>query len=156
MPDEDFLEQATRGQKAPAWCRGLSRCRTMKARTEWFRDRLEIFAEHWTQSIAGIGNAAHLGRISPEAFTRIGYFRPNGCDAMFWAIDPTITLLNYQIMGPKYRSLTRWFVGEPLTPAEFFGEHVWPLHKDRMNSEQLAELEHALTTHPGLEVEVLR
>ena len=153
MPDEDFLEQGTRGQEVPAWCKGLEDCHGMNARTEWFRDRLRAFASHWPDSIKSLGTAAHRGPIDPSAISRIGIYTPHKDSGIVTlsALDPAIMILNYLIMGPRYRAITRWFVGEELTPGEFYGLG-WPAMRDRIPAEQLDRLQRVLKEHPGLEV----
>jgi hypothetical protein len=113
VPDEDFLEQATRGQKIP----GL-RARTMLGRTKWFRENIHRFTHHWEDSVRCLGNAAHFGPIPPEAITRVCIFDTSTNKFVSWScIDPVISLMNHRFMGDKYRALCRWFFDE-ITPEE--------------------------------------
>lgn len=120
VPDEDFLEQATRNETPPKeW--GLP-TEGMEARTEWFRDRLHWFAHLWEQSVDNLGNCAHEGSIPPEAITRVVFVdpaRPENKAAVFMACDPSISILNYRFTGSKYRALTRWFMGDALTDSDW-------------------------------------
>ena len=121
-PDEDFLEQATRGQ-APEGCTGLAECGDdMKARTLWFRDHLRQFP-CWDLSVESLGTCSYHGAIPPQAITRAAVFDPrsNGSVAMA-LLDPSITLLNYAITGGKYRALTAWLMGEDVDASLAF----WP------------------------------
>lgn len=102
LPDEDFLEQATRSQE------DFSNIgNTMQQRTKWFRDKLENFQQYWEQSIQALGNCCYQGIITPENITRIAIFDPKQDQRIAWqAMDPTITILNKFFCGTKYEELT--------------------------------------------------
>jgi hypothetical protein len=109
MPDEDFLEQASRRQKVP----GL-RARTMEGRTRWFHNHIKDFSDMWEKSVKHLGNASYMGVIPPEAITRVSSFDPKSNRYVAWAFsDPQISLLNHYFMSKKYQALTRWFFDEP-------------------------------------------
>lgn len=150
-PDEDFLEQATRG-KGPAPKR-LS----MKDRTAWFRDHLPTFKHHWEDSLEGLGTATHYGSIPASAISRVSIYDPRSNQSISTlAADPMITIMNYQIMGgTKYRALTSWFMGEKVTPADI--DPVWhslTMSGDvpKMMKEQIESFGKALKNRSGLEV----
>ena len=115
VPDEDFLEQASRRQKVS----GL-RAKTMKGRTKWFRSRLLNWAHIWEESVHGLGTCAYIGRIPPEAITRCALFDPRANPAITVSIDPTISLMNYNICGNKYRAISRWLIGDEATVDDVF------------------------------------
>lgn len=110
VPDEDWLEQCCREISVPF--NSYSKL-SMEERTKFWRKRQLDLSDMWEMSIEGIGNCAHVGKISPKAITRISIFDPktNPTIAML-ATDPTISLLNYCFMADKYRALTRWLMGE--------------------------------------------
>lgn len=118
VPDEDFLEQATRSQELPEdW--GVNGA-SMEDRTEWFRENLGDFAHLWEDSISALGNCAHEGVIPPEAITRVSFIDPEANPSMtLMASDPMITLMNYRFCGPKYRALIGWFMGDEVDAAAF-------------------------------------
>jgi hypothetical protein len=101
-PDEDFIAQVLmRTKKIP-----------LDEAHPTARNRLSRFKQYWKDSIKGLGNAAYQGIIFPKAITRIclfdGQARPN-----LWLAfaDPTITLMNYAICGPRYRGMVEWMFG---------------------------------------------
>jgi len=149
-PDEDFLEQATRG-KGPA-PEGL----TMEERTEWFRDNLVNFQRYWADSLDGLGNAAHYGAIPASAITRISIYDPDSNPSIsMMASDPSITIMNYQILGgSKYRALTSWFMGDPVDIGDI--DLTWKLTQmsdvSPMMKDHMGKLEQALQVTYGLEV----
>lgn len=111
IPDEDWLEQATRGQDVVDG--------TMEERTAVFRDCLLGFSHLWEHSVNGIGNCAHVGIIPPEAITRVTVYDPKQNPGVtLMAMDPCITLVNYQICGGKYQRLCKWLVERPVTDVE--------------------------------------
>lgn len=112
VPDEDFLEQASRGQKVE----GL-RAKTMQGRTRWFRKNLFCFSHLWKTSIDGLGNCAYLSSIPAEAITRVAVI-DHKHPLLMYHVDPMIMLLNYMIMGDKYRAISRWLIGETVTPQD--------------------------------------
>lgn len=127
LPDEDFLEQVLRQQKEfdDHWLWDeFHELETMEDRTRWCRDHAHVLSS-WQESLNGIGNCAHTGHIPPEAITRIVLFDPweerEGHKwARLMAVDPSISVLNFQLVGEKYRALTDWFMGARVD-AEFCG-----------------------------------
>ena len=150
VPDEDFLEQCSRG---PDWpdCEefaGIRAARTMEARTAWFRDHLRLFPHLWEDSVKVLGNCAHAGGIDPVGITRIALFDPKSNPSIAVACtDPAIMPLNHQICGDKYRALTAWLMGDAVDPACLVG-FGWELFNDEQQ-EQYAE---QLNKVSGLEV----
>lgn len=108
LPDEDYLEQATRTSgPAPS-------DRPMKYRTRWYRKRLEDFAEHWRDSVKRLGTCCYMGTIEPEAVTRVAVVSREASFALFKAgHDPMISLVNYALKGAAYRNYMRWVFDEP-------------------------------------------
>lgn len=119
VPDEDWLEQASRHGGVGGAPDGFDRL-SMNDRTCWFRDNSHRFSHTWKLSLEGLGNCAHLGEVPSEAITRVSIFNPEHNPTMaFAALDPQISLLNYRLLGNKYRALTRWFAGHDVTVDEW-------------------------------------
>lgn len=110
MPDEDFIEQATRSQT-----HSIIKGKNMKQRTEWVRNNIHAFHQHWETSVNGLGNCGYKGIIPPSAITRVSVVQYSPNREVIWAIDPCITTVNYRLVGEKYRELTRWFFKEALS-----------------------------------------
>jgi hypothetical protein len=114
VPDEDFLEQATR-KSGPA-----PLDRNMKYRTRWYRRRLLNFRYHWLDSIEYMGNCAYHGVVEAKALTRVALLTPEThMRLVMHGMDPIICTLNYQILGAKYRNYCHWLFGDPLEPDPF-------------------------------------
>lgn len=123
MPDEDWLEQATRQQELPEeW--GVNGA-SMTDRTAWFRENLWRFAHHWDGSIEGLGNCSHEGVIPPDAITRVSFVDPKGNPSVaLMASDPCITLMNYALCQGKYHNLMKWLMGDEVDASAFsFGSY---------------------------------
>ena len=123
-PDEDFLEQISRmGAGLPEWLQeDLNECSTMQERTAFFKDRLDMFGPLWKDSVERLGNAAYEGIIPPEAIVSVSiYKRQSNAYISMSVLDPSISLLNFQIMGDKYRALTRWFFDDAVSFEEVYG-----------------------------------
>lgn len=105
-PDEDFLEQATRGDLR------FSKCGTnINARTMWFRKRaLSQFQHLWVTSFNRLGTGCYYGTIPPEALTRLALI-PSG-HVLSQMSDPSIHVTAYAIMGDFYRNLTKLAFGD--------------------------------------------
>lgn len=112
VPDEDFLEQATR--KGPGL--GLAPIeKSMKYRTAWYRRRLRGFSEYWKESVDGLGNCGYMGTIPPAAITRYAVISHERiAELVMSGMDPSISLLNYKLVGDKYRNWIKWAFGDPL------------------------------------------
>lgn len=102
MPDEDWVEQGSRG--------GFMSHLKMSERTKWIRDRIERWQDLWKMSVEKLGNCSYMGTIPVEAIRGVVLFAPstNPWISMM-ATDPTITPMNAQLCGDKYLALTKWF-----------------------------------------------
>jgi hypothetical protein len=107
-PDEDWLEQTSRKSEGHA-----PLDRPMKYRTRWYRKRLMKYAAHHENSLAGLGNCAYHGPIPAMAITRVALVdaKTNLDLIMVAGLDPTISLINYRVCGPKYRNGVRRLFG---------------------------------------------
>ena len=106
IPDEDFLEQALRDN--PEYAPFMRE--TLEERTAWCREAVQDrFSHIWEVSLESLGNCAHLGPIAPEAITKIALIKHD--HPLSLNCDPTITLMNYKIMGPWYRNSMRHLFG---------------------------------------------
>ena len=160
MPDEDFLEQATRSPEDRQRFQELSESQAdwtlpadadMVERTRWFREHLHWFSEHWEQSIKGLGNCTYNGEIPPEAITRICFVEPADLNPICnMALDPTITLLNYRMCESKYRSLTQWLFGDEVEPKDFGIMTPDQLLGGREIPDEITELDPAFQKHLAL------
>ena len=115
-PDEDFMEQATRNNTMwQDYFMSIGH-EDMTARTEYFRDNISEFQDDYTNSLEYLGNACYLGEIKPESIKRYSVLDAN----KVWDYsDPTITLMNYRIMGSRYRKLSKKLMWEnPLSINE--------------------------------------
>lgn len=112
-PDEDFIAQALAHQ--------------MQLPLDYIHKRvrrtLHQYQHHTCDSVHALGNAAHKGVIPPEAITRYATIDGKLQSSLFWiALDPCISVLNYRFMGPKYRSIIAWIMGDrPDFDADGFG-----------------------------------
>jgi hypothetical protein len=115
--DEDCWEQLGRGRDhVPG---------NMSERTLFYRNKQGDPAMHqlyinkqkqtnWELSLMALGTCCHWGKIDPSAITRaiVWPHAPNVQLCFVW--DPTITLINQQICGDRYRALTARLFGDPV------------------------------------------
>ena len=167
LPDEDFLEQASRTQDLPSdpfWDE-LREMKSMEQRTRWFRNNLLCFQHVWEDSVKGLGNCAHMGVIPPAAITRVSFYKPSSNRGVtMMSLDPAIAIMNFRFCGAKYEALTQWVMGEEVNPLAFthFGmlpqnqlEDMPPeLHKTF--EAQAAQVTEMLSQKGGLEVVLAR
>lgn len=107
--DEDACEQTTRNQF-------LSE-KTMEYRTSFWRDSPFLADEtgmNWKWSLQALGTCRYKGHIPPTAIKKIAFWNERTIPMMF-IFDPTITLINYQIMGSRYRYLMQKMMKEKIT-----------------------------------------
>jgi len=118
MPDEDWLEQATRehpvyGVEAGNWGK------TMEERTKRCRLLMTGNRHLWKNSVEGLGTCAHHGVIQRRAITRVAILDASKNRKLALAvIQPTICILNHRFCAENYRLLTRRFMGERVTVQE--------------------------------------
>lgn len=140
LPDEDFLEQATRD-------RSLCPLTDMNERTAWFRERLEGFWHHAEDSLDALGNAAHPGKIPPSAITRVVLFDASKAPFLAtMALDPSISILNYRFMSGKYVALTRALMGYNVEASELAGLFWMTMNEEQrdVHRQALDELHEAI------------
>lgn len=120
MPDEDFLEAATRSNPEFAHIG-----KDMKERTYYFRDNGIFYAQYWKDSMKGLGNCRYGDTVPVSAITRIATIARKS--PIIFASDPTITMLNYRVMGGYYRALMRHVFGDSFdTDSIGFAEQFNP------------------------------
>lgn len=111
LPDEDALEQTLGYQEgAPAG---------RAARTRWFRDHADKWAAagyDYRYSLRALGNCAFKGTVAPSAITRIVHYNLDTFHEYLAMSDPTISFLNFAIMGPFYTELQRMLLGYSFDP----------------------------------------
>lgn len=116
MPDEDFLEQFTR-REGPAPVD-----KSMKYRTRWYRKRARDFQHYWLKSVDGLGTCCHLGTVPVSALMRVVYMdQATFGKLIVHGCDPMIHLLNYRLVGAKYRNYTHWLFNDPLEDDPEYG-----------------------------------
>lgn len=111
-PDEDFLGQAAKhiDDLQPIWDRFAGAENQLFAATEYFRDNIDEYQWLWHHSIDYLGNCCHLGPIPKDAITRYAVI-PDVHRMVQWA-DPTISLMNFRILGDYYKALSSCLFGE--------------------------------------------
>lgn len=115
-PDEDFIEQATRGSGVHGAPGGI------KDRTEFFRDKILEYRSSWPASLQFMGVCSYRGTIPAKAITRSSIFNPETNPIIsLLSMDPTITLMNYSVCSGKYSEITKWFMGGKVDPSLLFG-----------------------------------
>jgi len=87
--------------------------------TQYFRDNIKDYQQYWEASLALLGNCAYHQIIPPKAFKTVALFdQMKNKSAWMKSVDPSIIPINYQILGHNYFALTRWMIGEKVTPQE--------------------------------------
>jgi hypothetical protein len=102
--DEDAVEQVNRGKD------GLPEDWDMRRRTFYYRDVLDdLEPDAWKKSLQAMGTCQYQAAIPLTAVTRVAHLTKAVHPAfMMAAIDPTITVVNYQIVGNKYKAMLHW------------------------------------------------
>lgn len=116
-PDEDVLAQINgsnrvRGDEPLNW-----ESMNLFERTKFFRDHLNDYAgtDSWKASLKAMGTCCHMGSINTNAITRIAFIDTNEArQTSTFALDPMISIMNYKLVGHRYRALTKWVFGDPL------------------------------------------
>ena len=100
VADEDYLAQTNWQDEALAFLQDMS----LKQRTVYWKKRAASFPAMAEHSLAKLGTVAHMGPCLD--IVKIVEFDP------LVAIDhdPTISLLNFRMLGGQYRAMTKDFV----------------------------------------------
>lgn len=102
-PDEDFIAQALAHQLG----------KPLTEVHDEVRIDIESYRHHAKDSLAAMGNIAHKGVIPATAITRYAMIDCKQQAELAWiGLDPCITPINYQFLGPKYRSMIAWVMGD--------------------------------------------
>lgn len=140
LPDEDFLEQASRQQRT---LKG-----SLRERTQAFKKDLRGYDHLALDSLKHLGTVAHDGRILPSEIRRAVLFDSSKNAYMaLMALDPCISLINHRILGSHYETLTRWFF-EPDVTAEALHRMSWPA----FDADQRQILAEKVQNREGLEL----
>ncbi len=102
-PDEDFLAQVI----AEVQGETLERVHPV------IRMNLEKYRNAWRESLKNMGSVCHKGHIQVEAITRYAVVDvKHQAQLVHSCLDPTITYMNYQIMGSYYEGIVAWIMGD--------------------------------------------
>ena len=111
------------------------------------------YSRHWRDSLTGLGNVTYHGVIPAKAITRIAFVeqKTNHDLVMVAGLDPTITLLNYHLIGGKYRTALKRLFGEAVEEEnDIYAQFRTP----EQNVEYQAAMEKIWST--GIEVRALQ
>jgi len=102
VADEDALAQAK--------CTDLSVLNGMnlQQKTAWWRKNAPKYPGLASDSLRLLGNAAHMGTIFPSQIVKVIKF--DVTPEIVLSNDPTITIMNYQLLGTEYRNALKLFV----------------------------------------------
>ena len=90
--------------------------------TKEIRKNYKYYSHFWQESLRVLGNCSYEGIIPVSAITRISKIDLSNNREMFISLsDPTITIMNHRFCSGKYKSMTRWLMGEKITVEEFLG-----------------------------------
>jgi hypothetical protein len=148
VPDEDFLEQATRGN--PDVIKELGD--DMLKRTRHYRAVAREHRDLWPRSLAGLGTVGHLGPIAEDQIIRVAYIDPVKLQWLtMFASDATITIMNHHFCGEKYLRLTEWIFGKDFTTREWLGAQMFDFLAVN-DLEALVRLEATLAIRDGIRI----
>ena len=133
LPDEDALEQVDR--ISPNKTKFDRPVETMEERTAWFRDHAHTYPIRgidYQWSLQVLGTCRHVGAIPPEAIVKIATWNEHETPLSFM-FDPSITLVNYRIVGNRYRWCMREMMKdeqtEELSEFDKFGMDIDKIHE---------------------------
>ena len=125
FPDEDFLEQC--GPRSP-----VSKCSSMEERTKYFRDNAREFQDYWTMSLETMGVVAYQDEINLSKIESAYFIDPKKLHPAIHCMigDPTISILNYSLLGQKYKALTAFLTAQDYEILDFLAISNTPLLLD--------------------------
>lgn len=131
VPDEDALAQAFRHNAPDRVPTSQWLELDLIGKTKWFRKKIKNYAdgEMWKRSIEYLGNCGHLGIIPPHAITRYAIIGDGAHTTRMAGMDPTISAMNYYMVGCKYRNMLRWLFNDGGYEEDNFGD-LWLLPEE--------------------------
>jgi len=121
-PDEDYIFQ-------------LNKIRKKALTLSEIRNNIEHYRSLTWDSLSKLGNVAYKGCIPATAITRYVIFNQDERPYITSKVDPTITVINYHLLGKFYRDFTKWMFedvpdfGKPFVlPPEMVNEKEELLH----------------------------
>lgn len=154
IPDEDFLEQATRTYQLPGM---VATNLTMKQRTLAYRKIAAFNKQVWEDSLKHLGTVSHLGIIPPDAMTRVAYIDVDKqSHFVFQCADASISLMNHKLCHDKYANATKHLFDGGVNAVEYCG-----YSKEIMDNkdagfdyfrQHVAQTEQMLSNREGIEV----
>ena len=162
VPDEDFVEQVMRSQyesgQATTW---LEVGGSMERVTRHCRDMIEAYGHLHEDSLKYLGTCAYMEDIPPECITGV-LIVESGPASLRAISDPSITLLNYQIMGSYYRNVTGYLFGldesafesDPVMSSMNIADLTRRIEFTHYASCDFERLRQRLETQPEIEVSI--
>lgn len=118
VADEDALEQVSRQVKNGD---GLPKDMSMEDRTLHYRKMAPTYAQHgygYEWSLKALGTCGYRGKIPLKAITRVAIVDLSVNKQMSVFLDPSISIINYQFVGSKYRALLKMVFGDEPNPED--------------------------------------
>ncbi len=139
VPSEWLLEQ-TVGRPAKS-----ESARTK--RLDSFRKNLDRYHRKWKESLRSIGSCAYLGPVPKKAIRRVTIYDPHSNPMITTAVISTrLTLAEHKQNYARHRAVTRWLLGEDVTPQEWAGV------KQELTTADKEKLAESLQSKWGLDV----
>lgn len=127
IPDEDFLEQATRGKNGLDVFDLAPTNGTMKERTTFYRkkakDMVALYPNLSEMSLEYMGTVAYYGDIPWEAVTRyvVVDWPKLDQEMSIRFIDSQVSIQNFRFLQTRHKAFTKWLFGDEVQPIELLG-----------------------------------
>lgn len=121
FPDEDVLEQASRGLTSDEWPYvPPARVKTMVQRTRYYRKMAPTMPGYTGTSLDMMGTVGYYGAIPASAFRRVFVIDWDKVPHILrmQALDTMVSVLNYKVLADQHQALTRYFTLDPVLPHE--------------------------------------
>lgn len=98
--------------------------------TEYYRKLLPTYqgTEMWKTSLKLMGTCGFMGTVPPGAIQRVNVFDARASEVHnaigLKVADPSITLMNYRILGKYYKELTKVLMGDVDPEAFYHGDSM--------------------------------
>lgn len=123
LPDDDFIAYALSVQDNPF--KGKNMIDIMNA--------IDIFdyQHEWKKSVEALGTAGYVGVIPPKAISKYALVPVTIPLLAMWSLNPTISVLNYKIVGHQYRDLMAWIFDGTTIPGSITSEYLTEAIKNK-------------------------
>ena len=133
-PDEDYIVMAIRDDIIDLDLGEKWEGASLKEKTRAIRNQIAQFQSYWDASLAQLGNISYRGTIPPGAIRKASHIHDPPMEFVT-ALDPTISIMNARVLGPKYEWYTNLIFDKDVSLDDYRQIEAIPEDLDDLDEE---------------------